>query len=108
MEILGGAGGTCDDSEVLFPVARVVRTELDLWAWKENLACHFLCTYILLWLMTFAWSKVSGNHGGRGLLVGNTFGLCYKTGRTEEQCLCQDYGRMLEFGLRQSNPDIVC
>ena len=34
MEILGGAGGTCDDSEVLFPVARVVRTELDFWAWK--------------------------------------------------------------------------
>ena len=52
-----------------FPAARVVRTELDLWALKENLACHFLCTYILLWLMTFAWSNVSGNHGGRGLLV---------------------------------------
>ena len=40
--------------------------------------------------------------------MGNIFGLCYKTGRTEELCLCQDYGRMLEFGLRQSNPDIVC
>ena len=40
--------------------------------------------------------------------IGNIFGLCYKTGRTEALRLCQDYGRMLEFGLRQSNPDIVC
>ena len=51
MEIVGGAGGTCTDAEVLFPVARVVRMELNLGAWEESFACKFLCVYILLWLI---------------------------------------------------------